>query len=129
MTVLSSSNLAMIAATVPVPSYDRERLRTGIVHIGVGGFHRAHEAMYIDSLMERGTGHDWGITGVGLLPGDRRMADVMAKQDCLYTLVLKHPDGLGSPGSSARWSTTCSRPSSPRTCSGSWPSRPRASCP
>jgi mannitol 2-dehydrogenase len=97
MTALSSSNLATIAETVPVPGYDREQVRTGIVHVGVGGFHRAHEAMYIDALMERGVGHDWGITGVGLLPGDRRMAEVMARQDCLYTLVQKHPDGSREP--------------------------------
>ena len=97
MTLLNSSNLATIEKTVPVPTYDREQVRTGIVHIGVGGFHRAHEAMYVDTLMERGEGLDWGITGVGLLPGDRRMAEVMAKQDCLYTLVLKHPDGSREP--------------------------------
>jgi mannitol 2-dehydrogenase len=97
MTVLSSSNLDTIGETVPVPTYDRDKVRTGIVHFGVGGFHRAHEAMYVDALMERGTGLDWGITGVGLLPGDRRMAEVMAKQDCLFTLVLKHPDGSREP--------------------------------
>ena len=97
MTLLNKSNLATIGKTVPVPTYDREQMRTGIVHIGVGGFHRAHEAMYVDSLMERGGPLDWGITGVGLLPGDRRMAEVMAKQDCLYTLVQKHPDGSREP--------------------------------
>ena len=97
MTLLNNANLATIGKAVPVPTYDREQVRTGIVHIGVGGFHRAHEAMYVDSLMERGGPLDWGITGVGLLPGDRRMAEVMAKQDCLYTLVLKHPDGSRAP--------------------------------
>ena len=80
-----------------MPTYDRDQVRTGIVHIGVGGFHRAHEAMYVDALMQHGGNLDWGITGVGLLPGDRRMAEVMAKQDCLYTLVLKHPDGSREP--------------------------------
>ena len=97
MTLLNSSNLATIEKNVAVPTYDREQVRTGIVHIGVGGFHRAHEAMYVDSLMENGGPLDWGITGVGLLPGDRRMAEVMAKQDCLYTLVVKHPDGSREP--------------------------------
>jgi mannitol 2-dehydrogenase len=97
MTQLSSANLATIAETVPVPTYDRKQVRTGIVHIGVGGFHRAHEAMYVDALMERGGSLGWGITGVGLLPGDRRMASVLEKQDCLYTLVLKHPDGSLEP--------------------------------
>jgi mannitol 2-dehydrogenase len=97
MTQLSSANLAAIGETVPVPTYDRSRVRTGIVHIGVGGFHRAHQAMYVDRLMERGEALDWGITGVGLLPSDRRMSEVMAKQDCLYTLVLKHADGALEP--------------------------------
>jgi mannitol 2-dehydrogenase len=67
------------------------------VHFGVGGFHRAHQAMYLDSLMNDGTALDWGITGVGLLPGDRRMHDVLHAQDCLYTLVVKDPDGTMHP--------------------------------
>jgi mannitol 2-dehydrogenase len=97
MTLLNTSNLPTIGETVAVPTYDRAQVRSGIVHIGVGGFHRAHEAMYVDALMERGGNLDWGITGVGLLPGDRRMAEVMGRQDCLYTLVLKHPDGSLEP--------------------------------
>lgn len=78
---------------LPVPRYDRSALRTGIVHIGVGGFHRAHQAMYLDRLMNAGTALDWAICGVGVLPGDARMRDALASQDGLYTLVLKHPDG------------------------------------
>jgi mannitol 2-dehydrogenase len=76
-----------------VPGYDRSQVRTGIVHLGVGGFHRAHQAMYVDRLLQQGKGQDWGICGVGVLPSDRRMAEVMAAQDGLYTLVVKHPDG------------------------------------
>jgi mannitol 2-dehydrogenase len=49
--------------------------------------------MYIDRLLEQGKAQDWGICGVGVLPSDRRMAEVMAAQDCLYTLVVKHADG------------------------------------
>ena len=83
------------------PSYDRPAITTGIVHIGVGGFHRAHQAMYVDRLMRDGsapggpqeTRLDWGICGVGLLPGDTRMRDALASQDHTYTLTLKHPDG------------------------------------
>jgi mannitol 2-dehydrogenase len=59
----------------------------------VGAFHRAHQAMYLDRLMNEGKALDWGICGVGVLPSDRAMRDVMAAQDCLYTLVIKHPDG------------------------------------
>lgn len=81
------------ALTVPVPRYDREKVRVGIVHIGVGSFHRAHQALYLDRLMNAGEALDWGICGVGVLASDRGMRDVMHEQDCLYTLVHKHPDG------------------------------------
>ncbi|WP_040786930.1 mannitol dehydrogenase family protein [Nocardia pneumoniae] len=78
---------------VSTPTYDRSRISTGIVHFGVGGFHRAHQAMYVDRLLERGLARDWGICGVGVLPGDRRMRDVLAAQDGLYTLSTLAPDG------------------------------------
>jgi mannitol 2-dehydrogenase len=79
--------------TLSRPSYDRDEIGVGIVHFGVGGFHRAHQAMYIDRLLEMGLAREWGICGVGVMPGDRKMADVMAAQDGLYTLVLENPDG------------------------------------
>ncbi|KIS26146.1 mannitol dehydrogenase [Arthrobacter sp. SPG23] len=79
--------------SLAVPSYDRSGLTSGIVHFGVGGFHRAHQAMYLDRLMNAGKAHDWAICGVGVLPGDARMKQVMESQGCLYTLVVKHPDG------------------------------------
>jgi mannitol 2-dehydrogenase len=94
---LSEKTLDQVADRVPVPTYDRSQLRSGLVHIGVGGFHRAHQAMYLDKLFTAGLGLDWGITGVGLLPGDRRMQEVLTRQDCLYTLVVKHPDGSLEP--------------------------------
>jgi len=76
-----------------VPTYDRSALRVGIVHLGVGGFHRAHQAMYLDRLMQQGKAHDWAICGVGVLPADERMRDALDAQDGLYTLVEKAPDG------------------------------------
>jgi len=81
---------------VQLPNYDRSMVTTGIVHFGVGGFHRAHQAMVIDELMNEGKALDWGICGVGVLPVDVRMKQVMDRQDCLYTLVEKHPDGSRS---------------------------------
>ena len=93
MTPLNTDALASFASVFPTPTYDRTRVRTGIVHIGVGGFHRAHQAAYLDDLMNAGKALDWGISGVGLLAQDRRMHEVMTNQDCLYTLVVKHPDG------------------------------------
>lgn len=88
---LDASTLADIG--IAKPTYARDRITVGIVHFGVGGFHRAHQAMYVDRLLDKGEATDWGICGVGVLPGDRKMADVMAAQDGLYTLVLENPDG------------------------------------
>ncbi|GGM03496.1 mannitol dehydrogenase family protein [Nakamurella endophytica] len=95
MTPLRTDTLDQL--DVPVPGYDRSAVTAGIVHIGVGGFHRAHQAMYVDRLLESGTATDWGICGVGVLPSDARMKAVMDEQDCLYTLVLKAPDGSWEP--------------------------------
>lgn len=88
---------ALDRLNIPVPEYDRSKVSVGIVHFGVGGFHRAHQAMYLDRLMNRGEALDWGICGMGVLPGDATMQKVMAEQDHLYTLVLKHPDGTLEP--------------------------------
>jgi mannitol 2-dehydrogenase len=88
---LTKANLPDIP--IAKPSYDRDEISVGIVHFGVGGFHRAHQAMYVDRLLELGQAKEWGICGVGVLPGDRKMAKVMADQDCLYTLVAMNPDG------------------------------------
>ena len=90
---LSAATLDQLPADVPRPTYDRTALRIGIVHIGVGGFHRSHQAMYVDRLLNAGTAQDWAICGVGILPEDVRMAEALTAQDGLYTLVEKHNDG------------------------------------
>lgn len=90
---LKNSTLALLAPGIQRPEYDRSTLTTGIVHIGVGGFHRAHQAVALDRLMNAGQASDWAICGVGLLAGDSRMRDALVAQDCLYTVVVKHPDG------------------------------------
>ncbi|MFH5208172.1 mannitol dehydrogenase family protein [Antrihabitans spumae] len=90
---LDAKSVAQFADSVSVPTYDRSEITVGIVHFGVGGFHRAHQAMYVDALLERGGARDWGICGVGVLPSDRTMRDVLAAQDCLYTLAVTAPDG------------------------------------
>jgi mannitol 2-dehydrogenase len=77
---------------VPVPAYDRARLAARIVHVGVGGFHRAHFALYVHELASGGG--DWGIVGLGMLPDDAKMAAALGSQDYLYTLVEK---GNGEP--------------------------------
>src|SRR4051794_6267089 len=88
---------AIASHKVPGPTYDRRALAVGVVHVGVGGFHRAHQAMYHDRLMNEGKALEWGICGVGVLPSDRRMKEVMDAQDGLYTLVVKHGDGTYEP--------------------------------
>jgi mannitol 2-dehydrogenase len=93
VTRLSNASLAAVRAGVETPKYDRSKVTTGIVHFGVGGFHRAHMAMALDDLMNEGKALEWGICGVGLMEFDRKMKDALLEQDCLYTLTLKHPDG------------------------------------
>ncbi len=91
------STQSLSALQIPVPRYERSQIGVGIVHFGVGGFHRAHQAMYIDRLLDDGLAQDWGICGVGVLPRDRRMRDALRSQDYLYTLILEHPDGTREP--------------------------------
>jgi mannitol 2-dehydrogenase len=93
MTSLTGETLTQLNGEVSVPRYDRRQVTTGIVHLGVGSFHRSHQAMYIDTLMNNGAAMDWGICGIGLQPSNTRMRDVLAAQDGLYTLVLRHSDG------------------------------------
>src|SRR5439155_22665761 len=97
MLALSADTLKAGTDQVPGPTYDRTRVTTGVVHFGVGGFHRAHQAMYHDRLMNDGKALDWGICGIGVMAFDERMRDVLAAQDGLYTLVVKHSDGTYEP--------------------------------
>ncbi len=92
-TVVRLNNATLRQLPIAAPSYDRHGVAVGIAHFGVGGFHRAHQAAYIDCLLERGKAREWGICGIGVMPADRRMRDVLRAQDGLYTLVLEHPSG------------------------------------
>ncbi|WNW11272.1 mannitol dehydrogenase family protein [Pseudomonas sp. DTU_2021_1001937_2_SI_NGA_ILE_001] len=84
---LNRQQLSGLGGAVALPSYTADMIRTGIAHIGVGGFHRAHQAVYTDALMNQGLALDWGICGVGVRAADRAMRDALASQDYLYTLV------------------------------------------
>jgi len=90
---LNQNNLAKIQQQLPCPTYNRQILKTGIVHIGIGGFHRSHQAYYIHQLLKKDPTLNWGICGVGIREGDRKMYDILKKQDGLYTLVVQHPNG------------------------------------
>jgi mannitol 2-dehydrogenase len=83
---LNKQNLSQLGESIARPAYSQSETRQGIAHIGVGGFHRAHQAFYTDALMNQGEGHDWSICGVGLRPEDRAVHDALAGQDYLYTL-------------------------------------------
>ncbi len=90
---LSDSSVAEVADMVKRPGYERSSLSSGMAHIGVGNFHRAHQALVIDDLAAAGLASDWGILGIAMLPSDEPIARAMQEQDGLYTLVEKHSDG------------------------------------
>lgn len=89
---LNQANLAGLQSHIAVPKYARASVKTGIVHVGVGGFHRAHLAYYLHQL--KNDHHvPWGICGIGLRKGDTKLHDIFKAQDHLYTLMVKHADG------------------------------------
>lgn len=79
--------------SVQSPAYDRTELRPGIVHIGLGNFHRAHMAVYLDDLFAQGLDQDWAIIGAGVRPADAQMRDALLAQDCLSTVIELDPQG------------------------------------
>lgn len=91
---LEAASLPALATSVSVPSYDRDQLTPAVVHIGVGGFHRAHQATYFDKLAELGF-TEWGLVGSGLRSRD--MLHALSAQDCLFTVVER-----GTRGDAAR---------------------------
>ncbi|RJL04851.1 mannitol dehydrogenase family protein [Paracoccus aestuarii] len=93
---LSGAALAHLPQDVAAPAYDRAALRAGILHVGVGNFHRAHMAWYLDRLFALGRHHDWAIRGAGVRPGDAAMRDRLAAQDWMTTLVDLAPEGLSA---------------------------------
>jgi fructuronate reductase/mannitol 2-dehydrogenase len=90
---LSRATLAALPAAIARPRFDPAKVRAGIVHLGFGGFHRAHMARYTHDLMDRRVdATQWGIVGVGTLPTDVRVRDALASQDALYTLVERQDE-------------------------------------
>lgn len=88
---LDQSTFAALPNTVARPGYDRKALTPGIVHIGVGNFHRAHQAVYMDDLFGMGLAQDWAIIGAGVRAGDAAMRETLAKQDYLNTVIEMEP--------------------------------------
>ena len=93
LTPLSLATLRQLPSHVAVPRYERRALSPGIVHIGLGNFHRAHQAWYLHSLFDMGRNHDWAIIGAGVRPGDAAMREKLLAQDCLSTLIALDPAG------------------------------------
>ncbi|MBV6658732.1 MAG: mannitol dehydrogenase family protein, partial [Devosiaceae bacterium] len=89
---LSQATLHELPETVLKPRYDRAALSAGIVHIGVGNFHRAHQAWYLHRLMQDGKAHNWAILGAGVRSYDSAMREQLIAQDCLTTLIELSPD-------------------------------------
>ena len=87
---LRERNLPRLRGRVELPGYRRDQLRSGVVHLGVGSFHRAHQAVYFDDLARLGSTR-WGITGVGLR--SPRLQQALAPQDHLYTVLEQGADG------------------------------------
>ncbi len=85
---LSRATLRELPRHIRLPSYDPAAVTAGIVHLGIGGFHRAHMSRYTHDLFDsEPKSREWGIVGAGLLPADRRMHEILSAQDGLYTLV------------------------------------------
>lgn len=93
---LSNATLAALPEGVARPAYDRARLGAGIVHIGLGNFHRAHQAWYLHRLMQQGLAQDWAIIGAGVRPYDEAMRLRLAAQDYLTTLIALDPAGVSA---------------------------------
>lgn len=90
---LKKAALAKLPSGVRTPRYDRSRLTPGIVHIGLGNFHRAHQAWYLHRLFDMGRDHDWAIIGAGVRAADAAQRDRLLAQDCLTTLIELDPAG------------------------------------
>ncbi|MCB1336370.1 MAG: mannitol dehydrogenase family protein [Maritimibacter sp.] len=93
---LSNATLDQLPEGVERPTYDRSALTAGIVHIGLGNFHRAHQSWYLHRLMQQGLAQDWAIVGAGVRPYDEQMRQKMAAQDYLTTLIELDPSGTSA---------------------------------
>src|SRR3954463_9875089 len=87
---LSNASLDQLPAQIRRPAYDRSGVTPGIVHLGMGAFHRAHQAVVIDDLLASGA-TEWGIVGASLRSADTY--DALAPQDCLYTVAIRSGAG------------------------------------
>jgi mannitol 2-dehydrogenase len=121
-TRVSAANLDALSGLAGVPRYRRGDLRPGILHFGVGNFHRAHQAVYLDALFNRGRDLDWAIVGASVREADAPLRAKLETQDWLTTVVEQEKDSAGArvtgamvdyirPGDTARILHTLADPS------------------
>src|SRR5271155_5366777 len=84
---LSAAALSKLRADIAVPKYRRSDLSAGILHIEVGNFHRAHQAVYLDDLFNDGHSRDWAVVGAGVRAADALVREKLGEQDWLTTVV------------------------------------------
>lgn len=90
---IKTSTLGDLPDRVSIPRFDRSALKPGILHVGLGNFHRAHQAVYCDDLLNAGGNPAWGIMGAGVMPADHTMRAELLEQDCLYSVTEMSGDG------------------------------------
>jgi mannitol 2-dehydrogenase len=88
---LSRKSLDSLPDRVSKPQYQFNTIHPGIIHLGLGNFHRAHQALYLDDLFNMDLDHDWGIVGSGVMPHDAAMRKALFEQDLLTTVVELEP--------------------------------------
>ena len=93
---LNKTNLRRFSDAVRIPTYDRNTLTPGILHLSVGNFHRGHMAVYLDELFEQGLDLDWAIIGAGLRPSALDMRKILKAQDYLTTVVELAPTAISA---------------------------------
>lgn len=91
---LRTQTLTEVSSRLAVPTYDRSLLQPGILHVGVGNFHRAHQAVYLEALQNQSFDPAWGICGAGVREPDASMRQQLEKQDWLYSVVEVEGSGL-----------------------------------
>ena len=88
---VGEDTLEHLSQFYPAPLYDRKKIKAGILHMSLGGFHRSHEASYIDDYLNA-TSEDWMITAVGLMPQDDTNINALRSQDGLYSILQRSPN-------------------------------------
>lgn len=93
---LNSANLGSLPSNVTAPKYDRSKVKAGILHCGIGNFHRSHMACYIDDLLATGEASEWGIIGSGIMSFDHAKRELLEPQDWLQTVVERDGDSISA---------------------------------